>query len=123
VLLQESEIDGTEEGAKMNEKINPGFSRATSCSQGKTKYVLEDVFWVPISNCSSRHFTLPAFIEPHSKKPVIGEVSGSDESETLASGTAASLVQRPANLSRVRPRSAQSRDQRGHAAVTDEEKH
>jgi hypothetical protein len=120
--LQESEIDATEEGAKMNEKINPGFSKAASCSQGKTKYVLEDVFWVPISNCSSRHFTLPALIEPHSKKPDIGEVSGSDESETWASGAAASPVQQPQNLSRARARFGQTTDQRGRVTVTDGEK-
>ena len=122
MLLQKSEIDATEEGIKMNEKINPGFSRATSCSQGKTKYVLEDVFWVPISNCSSRHSTLPALIKPHSKKPDIGEVSGSDKSEIRASGTAASRVQQPTNLSRVRGRFGQTRDQRGRVAVTDGEK-
>jgi len=34
----------------MNEKINPGASTGTSRSEGKTKYVLEDVFWVPVSN-------------------------------------------------------------------------
>jgi hypothetical protein len=81
----------------MNEKINPGLSRATSSSQGKTKYVLEDVFWVPISNSSSRNFTLPALIEPHSKKPDIGEVSGSDESEP---GRQAPLL-RPFNNPRI----------------------
>ena len=101
----------------MNEKINPGFSRATSCSQGKTKYVLEDVFWVPVSNCSSRHFTLPALSETRSKKPDIGEVSGSDESET------ASRVQQPTNQSRIRARFGQTRDQRGRVTVTDGEKH
>jgi len=107
----------------MNKKINPRFSRAASCSQGKPKYVLEDVFWVPISNCSSRHFTLTAGIEIHFKKPDIGELSSPHESETWASGTAASLVQRPANLSRVRGRFAQTRNQRGRLAVTDGEKH
>jgi hypothetical protein len=103
----------------MNEKIKPRFSRATSSSQGKTKYVLEDVFWVPVSNCSSMHCPLPAGIELRSQKPDLGEASSSDESETCASGTAASPVQRPTNLNRVRARFAQTRDQRGRVAVTD----
>ena len=97
----------------MNEKINPRYETATSCSQGKTEYVLEDVFWVPISNCSARHLTLPGHIEPHSQKPDISEVSGSGEYETWVSGTAAPLVQRPTNLSRVCARFGQTRDQRG----------
>jgi len=39
----------------MNKKLNPRPSAASSRSQGERKYVLEDVFWVPISNCSERH--------------------------------------------------------------------
>jgi hypothetical protein len=30
---------------------------AQSASQEKRKYVLEDVFWVPVNNCSSRRST------------------------------------------------------------------
>jgi len=107
----------------MNEKINPGASAGTSRSEGKTKYVLEDVFWVPVSNCSARHFTLPDRLELHSKKPDIGELSSLDESETWASGTAASLVQRPTILSRVRARFAQTSGKRGRPPVSDGGKH
>ena len=39
----------------MNEKMNPRLSAVNSTSQGERKYVLEDVFWVPVSNCSDRH--------------------------------------------------------------------
>jgi hypothetical protein len=109
--LRESELDATQEGVKMNEKINRLTSAATACSEGKTKYVLEDVFWVPISNCSARHFTLPGRPELHSKKPDITEVSSLDESETSASSNPASLVQRPTILSGVRARFAQTRGQ------------
>jgi hypothetical protein len=66
----------------MNEKINPQLSSATPCSQEKTKYVLEDVFWVPISNCSSRHFPSPVSPELHSEKAKIGEVSSPGESDS-----------------------------------------
>jgi hypothetical protein len=107
----------------MNEKINPRASAATSCSEGKTKYVLEDVFWVPISNCSARHFTLPGHLELHSKEPDVGEVSSLDESKTRASSTVVSLVQRPAILSRVRARFAQTRGKRGRPAVSDGGRH
>jgi len=65
----------------MNEKINPRFSSAISRSHGKAKYVLEDVFWVPISNCSSRHFSPPICPELNAEKPDIDEASGSGESE------------------------------------------
>jgi len=39
----------------MNEKINPRPAAASSTSHGERKYVLEDVFWVPVSNCRDRH--------------------------------------------------------------------
>jgi hypothetical protein len=123
VPLRESELDATQEGVKMNEKIDPPTSMATSCSEGKAKYVLEDVFWVPIGNCRARHFTLPGRLELHSKKPDIAEVSNLDESETSASSTPASLVQRPTILSRVRARFAQTRGKRGRLAVSDGENH
>ncbi len=103
----------------MNEKINPQASAATSCSEGKTKYVLEDVFWVPISNCSARHFTLPGRLELHSKKPGVGEVSSLDESEPRPSSTVVSLAQGPTILSRVRARFARTRGKRGRPAVSD----
>ena len=107
----------------MNEKINPRSSAATCCSERKTKYVLEDVFWVPISNCSARHSTLPGRLELHSKKVDVGEVSSLDESETRASSTVVPLVQRPTILSRVRARFAQTRGKRGRPAVSDGGRH
>jgi hypothetical protein len=107
----------------MNEKINPRAPAATSCSEGKTRYVLEDVFWVPISNSSARHFTLPGRLELHSKKPDVGEVSSLDESETWASSTVVSLVQRPTILSRVRARFAQTRGKRDRPVVSDGGRH
>src|ERR1700739_3705108 len=110
-------------GVKMNEKINLRASMATSCLGEKTKYVLEDVFWVPVSNCSARHFTLPGHLELHSKKPDIGEVSSSGGSETRTSSTVASLVQRPKILSRVGARFAQTRGKRPRPAVSDGGKH
>lgn len=39
----------------MNKKMDPRLPAASSRSQGGRKYVLEDVFWVPVSNCSDRH--------------------------------------------------------------------
>jgi hypothetical protein len=92
----------------MNDKINPRASTATSCYEGETKYVLEDVFWVPISNCRARHFTPPGHVELHAKKPDIGEVSSLNKCETLASSAVASLVQQSPILSRVRARFAQT---------------
>ena len=67
----------------MNEKINPRFSSAISRSHGKTKYVLEDVFWVPVSNCSSMHFSPPICPELNAEKPDIDEAPGSGESESV----------------------------------------
>jgi len=66
----------------MKQKINPQPSEAISGSQGKTRYVLEDVFWVPLSNCSSMrstHFVLP---ERHSAIPVIGPLQSRKPSFT-----------------------------------------
>jgi hypothetical protein len=103
----------------MNEKTKPRLSTAICRSQGKTKYVLEDVFWVPISNCSSRHLTLPGRLELHPKRLDVTEVRNLEESESSASSTPASLVQRPTILSWVRARFAQTRGQCGRPAVTD----
>jgi hypothetical protein len=106
----------------MNNKINPRASTATSCSEGETKYVLEDVFWVPISNCRARHFTSPGHVELHPQNPNIGEVSISNKSETWASSAVASLVQQSPILSRVRARFAQTSGKR-RSAVSDGGKH
>lgn len=106
----------------MNEKINSRASMAASCPDGKTEYVLEDVFWVPISNCRTRHFTPPGYLELHTHKPVIGEVPGLDTSETRALSAVSSLVQRSAILSRVRARFAQTIGKR-RSAFNDGGKH
>jgi hypothetical protein len=44
-------------------KMRSRLSATISASQEKRKFVLEDVFWVPISNCSSRHST-SRFVTP-----------------------------------------------------------
>jgi len=64
-----------------NEKIHPRSSETISAPQGERKYILEGVFWVPISNCSSRHSTSLVLPELHSKKFDTVEVSSSDETE------------------------------------------
>jgi hypothetical protein len=106
----------------MNDKINPRASTATSCSEGETKYVLEDVFWVPVSNCRARHFAPPGRVELHTQKPDIGEVSSLNKSETLASSAVASLVQGSVILRRVHARFAQTSGKR-RSAVSDGGKH
>ncbi len=35
------------------------FARLSGAAQQEEEYVLEDVFWVPESNCRARHLTLP----------------------------------------------------------------
>ena len=99
----------------MNEKIIPRASSATSCPEGKAKYVLEDVFWVPVSNCRARHFTVPGQLELHSPKTEIDGMPGLDESERRAASTVASLVQRSAIPSGVGTRFAQTRGRRRQA--------
>jgi hypothetical protein len=41
----------------MCKKSRPRLSTEPTTSQEKREYVLEDVFWVPISNCSPRSTT------------------------------------------------------------------
>jgi hypothetical protein len=65
----------------MNEKIRARPSAANSTSDGEKKYVLEDVFWVPISNCSHRHSTSSALDAPRPEKLETREVSSSDKTE------------------------------------------
>ena len=43
----------------MQDKNRSRCSAATSSSQGERKFVLEEVFWVPEANCSTKHITLP----------------------------------------------------------------
>jgi hypothetical protein len=64
----------------MNEKIHPGPSATISLSQGTRKYVLEDVFWVPLGHCGSKSSTPPVLLERHLEKPDT-DVSSSAESE------------------------------------------
>jgi hypothetical protein len=107
----------------MNEKTKPGLSTASCCSQEKTEYVLEDVFWVPISNCRARHLTLPGRLELHSERLDITEVRSLEEAESSASSTPASLVQRPTIRNQVRTRFNETKGKRGRLAVTDGENH
>jgi hypothetical protein len=65
----------------MNEKIRARRLAANSTSDGEKKYVLEDVFWVPISNCSHTHSTSSALHAPRSEKLDTREVSSSDKTE------------------------------------------
>jgi hypothetical protein len=66
----------------MKQKINPQPSEAISGSLGKTRYVLEDVFWVPLGNCSSLRSTPSVSPERHSEIPNIGEASSLGDSES-----------------------------------------
>lgn len=65
----------------MHKKIRSQLSTGNSASQQEVKYVLEDVFWVPISNCISRRSGSPAIPELRSGKRETDEVPNSDERE------------------------------------------
>jgi hypothetical protein len=65
----------------MNEKIRARRSAANSRSEGERKYVLEDVFWVPISNCSHRRSTSSALDAPRPEELDTREVSSSGKTE------------------------------------------
>jgi hypothetical protein len=65
----------------MHKKIRPGLSNGNSASQQEAKYVLEDVFWVPISNCISRRSTPPAIAELRPEKLETDEASNPGDSE------------------------------------------
>jgi hypothetical protein len=49
----------------MRKEIFVRLSSAISMAQEERKYVLEDVFWVPESNCRDRHLALP--VPPESR--------------------------------------------------------
>jgi len=52
----------------MNEKIDPRPTEEISAPQAKEKFILEDVFWVPLGNRSDRHSsTSHALPEPRSE--------------------------------------------------------
>jgi hypothetical protein len=65
----------------MNEKIRARRPAANSTSDGERKYVLEDVFWVPISNCSHTHSTPSAIHPPRPEELDTREVSSSGKTE------------------------------------------
>jgi len=51
----------------MYEEILARLSEGSSAAQEERKYVLEDVFWVPESNCRDRHLALPLPPESHAE--------------------------------------------------------
>jgi hypothetical protein len=60
---------GNREDMNMNEKIDdPRSTEEISAPQARERYVLENVFWVPLSNCRFSHSSsslVPP--EPHSE--------------------------------------------------------
>ena len=65
----------------MNEKMNPRPAAASPTSQRERKYVLEDVFWVPVSNCSDRHSDSAVPSQHRSDTRDVSEVSNPVETE------------------------------------------
>jgi hypothetical protein len=65
----------------MHKKIRSRLSTGNSVSQQESKYVLEEVFWVPISNCNSMRSTPPAIPELRAEKLETDEVSNLGQSE------------------------------------------
>jgi hypothetical protein len=65
----------------MNKKIRARRPTENSTSDGERKYVLEDVFWVPASNCSHRRSTSSALDAPRPEKLDTREVSSSGKTE------------------------------------------
>jgi hypothetical protein len=61
----------------MREKVLHRLAAIISGSQLESKYVLEDVFWVPITNCKSRQSTPDVLPKLHPKKLDTGELSDS----------------------------------------------
>ncbi len=57
----------------MFEGIRSRLSAEIPGPEGKRKYVLEDVFWVPASNCKSRHSVSHPAHELPSDTPRAGE--------------------------------------------------
>jgi hypothetical protein len=66
----------------MYKEIFARLSAAISAAQEERKYVLEDVFWVPISNCSSSHSVFPAIPELRAEKLGTSEASSWDTTES-----------------------------------------
>lgn len=52
----------------MYRKIRSRVLAAISASQGKNEYVLDGVFWVPVSNCSSIRSASSRAPEPRSQE-------------------------------------------------------
>ena len=61
----------------MREKVLRRLAAIISGSQLERKYVLEDVFWVPITNCKSRQSTSQVLPKLHPEKLDTGELSSS----------------------------------------------
>lgn len=68
----------------MNEKKGPRLSAVNSTSQGERKYVLEDVFWVPVSNCRDRHSDSAVPSQRRANTRDTSEVSNPVETESDA---------------------------------------
>ncbi len=68
----------------MKEKLNPRPSAASSTSLGERKYVLGDVFWIPVSNCNDGHPESPVPSQPRPDTRDASEVSNPVETELQA---------------------------------------
>jgi len=66
----------------MYKRISARLTAASSPAPEERKYILEDVFWVPESNCRARHFTLPIPPEPDAEVCDIKSNSSKVESES-----------------------------------------
>ena len=63
----------------MKEKILRRLSATISGSQVERKYVLEDVFWVPLTNCRCIHSASPVLPEFHPESLDASDHSSSGE--------------------------------------------
>jgi hypothetical protein len=72
------------EDVNVNEKIHPRPTEEISAPHAEEKYVLEDVFWVPLSNCRFRQSTSLVLPEPRSENHDNGKVSSPGEASCLA---------------------------------------
>jgi len=68
----------------MNEEVRAERAEAHSTSDGQRKYVLEDVFWVPISNCRHARAVSSALPARCPEDRDTREPSGSGETESAS---------------------------------------
>jgi hypothetical protein len=54
-----------------------------SASEEKRKYVLEEVFWVPVSNCGPKRSTSNHSLDPCSERLSTSETAGSNDPATI----------------------------------------